>query len=48
LQDAGLRKTILDQGNEVVGGTPEEFAALIKTEAPRWGKVVKDAKIEPE
>ena len=48
LQDAGLRKTILEQGNEVVGGTPEEFAALIKAEAPRWGKVVKDAKIEPE
>ncbi|HET7795145.1 MAG TPA: tripartite tricarboxylate transporter substrate binding protein [Rhizobacter sp.] len=48
LQDAGLRKTITDQGNEVVGGTPEEFAALIKAEAPRWGKVVKEAKIEPE
>jgi len=48
LQDADLRKTILDQGNEVVGGTPEAFAALIKSEAPRWGKVVKDAKIEPE
>ncbi|MGY4829826.1 Bug family tripartite tricarboxylate transporter substrate binding protein [Sphaerotilaceae bacterium SBD11-9] len=48
LQDAGLRKTITDQGNEVVGGTPQDFAALIKAEAPRWGKVVKDAKIEPE
>jgi len=48
LQDAGLRKTILDQGNEVVGGTPEEFTALIKAEAPRWGKVVRDAKVEPE
>ena len=48
LQDPGLRKTILDQGNEVVGGTPEEFAALIKAEAPRWGKVVRDAKVEPE
>ncbi len=48
LQDPALRKTILDQGNDVVGGTPEEFAALIKAEAPRWGKVVKDAKIEPE
>jgi tripartite-type tricarboxylate transporter receptor subunit TctC len=48
LQDASLRKIILDQGNEVVGGTPEEFAALIKAEAPRWGKVVRDAKVEPE
>lgn len=48
LQDADLKEKILSQGNEVGGGTPEAFAALIKAEAPRWGKVVKDAKIEPE
>jgi tripartite-type tricarboxylate transporter receptor subunit TctC len=48
LQDAELRATMLSQGNEIAGGTPEQFAALIRTEAPRWGKVVKDAKIEPE
>ena len=48
LQDTGLRKTMLAQGNEIAGGTPEQFAALIKSEAPRWAKVVKDAKIEPE
>ncbi len=48
LQDPALRASILAQGNEVAGGTPEAFAALIKSEAPRWGKVVKDAKIEPE
>ena len=48
LQDAGLRETMLAQGNEIAGGTPEQFAALVKSEAPRWAKVVKDAKIEPE
>jgi tripartite-type tricarboxylate transporter receptor subunit TctC len=48
LQDAAVREAIIGQGNEVMGGTPESFAALIKAEAPRWGKVVKDAKIEPE
>ncbi len=48
LQDADLREKILGQGNEVGGGTPEQFAALIKTEAARWGKVVRDARIEPE
>ena len=47
LDEAGEDK-ILSQGNELGGGTPEVFAALIKTEAPRWGKVVRDAKIEPE
>ena len=48
LQDPSLREIILSQGNEVGGGTPEQFAALIKTETPRWAKVVKDAKIDPE
>ena len=48
LQDPEVRQKMLEQGNEIAGGTPEQFAALIKTEAPRWGKVVKDAKIEPE
>ena len=48
LQDADLREKMLGQGNEVGGGTPEQFAALIKAEAARWGKVVKDARIEPE
>mgnify|MGYP000706357470 CR=1 FL=1 len=48
LQDPDLREKILSQGNELGGGTPEQFAALIKVEAPRWAKVVRDAKIEPE
>jgi tripartite-type tricarboxylate transporter receptor subunit TctC len=48
LQDPALREQILSQGNEVGGGTPEQFAALIKAETPRWAKVVKDAKIDPE
>jgi tripartite-type tricarboxylate transporter receptor subunit TctC len=48
LQDPELRAKMLEQGNDIAGGTPEQFAALIKAEAPRWGKVVKDAKIDPE
>jgi tripartite-type tricarboxylate transporter receptor subunit TctC len=48
LQTAEVKEKILSQGNELGGGTPEQFAALIKAEAPRWGKVVRDAKIEPE
>ncbi len=48
LQDPAQRKAMLEQGNEIGGGTPEQFAALIKAEAARWGKVVRDAKIEPE
>jgi tripartite-type tricarboxylate transporter receptor subunit TctC len=48
LQTAEVKDKILSQGNEVGGGTPEQFAALIKAEAPRWAKVVRDAKIDPE
>lgn len=48
LQDPELKDRILVQGNEVGGGTPEQFAALIKSESLKWGKVVRDAKIDPE
>ncbi len=48
LQDPDVKEKILSQGNEIGGGTPEQFAALIKSEAPRWAKVVRDAKIVPE
>ena len=48
LQSAEVKEKILSQGNELGGGTPEQFAALIKAEAPRWAKVVRDAKMEVE
>jgi len=48
LQDPQLREQMLSQGNEIGGGTPEQFAALIKSEAARWGKLVKAAGIKPE
>lgn len=48
LQDPEIRDKITSQGNELGGGTPEQFAALIRAESPRWAKVVRDARIEPE
>lgn len=48
LQDKEQRDLMLGQGNEIGGGTPQEFAALMVAERPRWAKVVRDAKIEPE
>jgi tripartite-type tricarboxylate transporter receptor subunit TctC len=38
-----LSKRLEDEGGDPAGGTPEEFAALIKADIPRWGKVVKDS-----
>lgn len=48
LQSAEVKDKLLAQGNEIGGGTPEQFAALIKSESVKWSKVVKDAKVEPE
>jgi tripartite-type tricarboxylate transporter receptor subunit TctC len=48
LADPDVREKITSQGNEVMGGTPEQFAALIRAESPRWGKVVREARITPE
>jgi len=35
-------------GNEIVGGTPEEFSRLITTQLAQYAKLVKDAGIKPE
>jgi tripartite-type tricarboxylate transporter receptor subunit TctC len=32
-------------GFDAVADTPEEFAAYIKKEVDKWGKVIRDAKI---
>lgn len=36
-----VKEKMLSQGLDPVGSTPEEFAATIKTEIPKWAKVVK-------
>lgn len=38
-----LRKKLSDQGADPVGGTPEQFATLIKNDLVRWGTVVKSS-----
>jgi len=48
LADPTIKAQMLAQGNELGGGTPELFAAHIKSEAARWGKLVKSAKISAD
>jgi len=45
LQDPDVKEKILSQGNELGGGSPQDFVALVKAEEPRWAKVVKENKI---
>jgi tripartite-type tricarboxylate transporter receptor subunit TctC len=35
-------------GNDIVTGTPEEFAALIRADLERYGKLIREAKISAE
>jgi tripartite-type tricarboxylate transporter receptor subunit TctC len=41
-----VRKKLSDIGMEVIGNSPAEFAAAIRTETPQWAKVIKDAEIK--
>jgi tripartite-type tricarboxylate transporter receptor subunit TctC len=41
-----VRKTMEQQGLDIIGNSPAEFAAAIKTETPQWAKVIKDAGIK--
>jgi tripartite-type tricarboxylate transporter receptor subunit TctC len=41
LKDATVKSTLNAQGFELVGGTPEDFAALIRSESDKWAPVIK-------
>jgi tripartite-type tricarboxylate transporter receptor subunit TctC len=43
-----VRAKLEAAGIEIQGSTPQEYAALIKSDLVKWGKVVKDAGIQPE
>jgi tripartite-type tricarboxylate transporter receptor subunit TctC len=41
LGDAETRRALSDLGVDIVGNSPDEFAAYIKSEIPKWTAVVK-------
>lgn len=43
LKTPELQKKLSDQGADVAGSTPEQFAKLVRDDIVRWGKVVKDS-----
>ena len=43
-----VHEKIVAQGNQVGGGTPEEFGALIRAETAKWGKVVREAGVRAD
>lgn len=48
LLEPNFRKQLIDQGNEVLPSTPQEFSEFIEREAIRIGVLVQTANIKPE
>lgn len=48
MQRPDIKEKFLNVGVESVGTTPERFAAILKTEMAKWGKLIKDAGIRIE
>jgi len=46
IQSQDVRDRLGKLGAEPVGGTPAQFAAMVKKDSARWGKLIKDRKIQ--
>ncbi len=48
LRAPDVAKHMANEGAEIVASTPAQFAAYIKTETEKWGRVIKAAGIKPQ
>ena len=48
LKQGDVRARLMGAGIEIQGGTPEQFGEVIKAEIDKWGRVVREAGIQPE
>ena len=46
LKSQAVRERLKNFAAEAVGNTPEEFAALIRTETVKWAKVIRDGNVK--
>ncbi len=46
LKQADVQERFKGEGGDVVGNTPEEFAAFMQKEVPKWSKVVREAGVK--
>lgn len=47
-RDEEARNRIAERGEEIGGGSMEEFARRVRTEHAEWGKIVREAGIRAE
>jgi tripartite-type tricarboxylate transporter receptor subunit TctC len=43
-----VRTKLADLGFEIIGNSPDEFATVVKSEIPKWAKVINDAGIKAD
>ena len=48
LKAPDVRERIVQQGAEVIGGSPDAFAAFIRAETDKWAKVIRERNITPD
>ena len=48
LKDEGTQKALIDLGVDIIGDTPKEFDAYIRSEIPKWAAVVKQSGAQVE
>ena len=48
LAQTDIRAKLAELGLEIVGNSPDEFAAIIRSEIPKWATLIKASGIKPE
>jgi len=48
LKQDDVRARLTSAGIEIQGGTPDDFGNVIQAEVDKWGRIVKEAGIQPE
>jgi tripartite-type tricarboxylate transporter receptor subunit TctC len=48
LAQSDVRTKLADLGMEEIGNSPDEFAAAIRSEIPKWAKVIRESGIKPD
>ena len=48
LDQPAMKERLVALGYEPVGNTPDEYAAQLRTEIPKWAKVIRSAGIRPQ
>lgn len=46
LKQPEVKDRFASEGGDIIADTPEEFAAFVRREIPKWSKVVKDASVK--